>query len=149
MAERERHPATWPSQRPTECRYRILENHSRSHSKGTCSLSSSPDSINDLQCKQGAGVTIHTLSLANNDLDHLKQLERLPMNLPDIRALDLSGNPIKAFGELDNLAIRISASTLPFRASNIGVGRPHSPGLQEGGCRPERLLYTMRARKFS
>ncbi|OCF38158.1 nuclear RNA export factor 1/2 [Kwoniella heveanensis BCC8398] len=53
--------------------------------------------------QKGAGVTIHTLSLANNDLDHLKQLERLPMNLPDIRALDLSGNPIKAFGELDNL----------------------------------------------
>ncbi|WVR07757.1 hypothetical protein IAU60_004800 [Kwoniella sp. DSM 27419] len=53
--------------------------------------------------QKGAGITIHTLSLAGNNLDQLRQLEKLPNILPDIRALDLSGNPIKAFIELDNL----------------------------------------------
>ncbi|WRT70302.1 uncharacterized protein IL334_007300 [Kwoniella shivajii] len=53
--------------------------------------------------QKGAGITIHTLSLANNNLDHLFQLQRLPLTLPDIRALDLSGNPIKHISELDHL----------------------------------------------
>ncbi|WWC94780.1 hypothetical protein V866_001629 [Kwoniella sp. B9012] len=53
--------------------------------------------------QKGAGITVLTLSLANNNLDHLAQLSKLPLTLPDIRALDLSGNPIKNIGELDNL----------------------------------------------
>nr|XP_019044229.1 nuclear RNA export factor 1/2 [Kwoniella bestiolae CBS 10118]OCF23159.1 nuclear RNA export factor 1/2 [Kwoniella bestiolae CBS 10118] len=53
--------------------------------------------------QKGAGITVLTLSLANNNLEHLAQLSKLPLTLPDIRALDLSGNPIKNIGELDNL----------------------------------------------
>nr|XP_019010256.1 nuclear RNA export factor 1/2 [Kwoniella pini CBS 10737]OCF49037.1 nuclear RNA export factor 1/2 [Kwoniella pini CBS 10737] len=53
--------------------------------------------------QKGAGITIHTLSLANNNLDHLSQLSKLPLTLPDIRALDLSGNPIRSINELDHL----------------------------------------------
>ncbi|KAK8853149.1 hypothetical protein IAR55_003850 [Kwoniella newhampshirensis] len=53
--------------------------------------------------QKAASITIHTLSLANNNLDHLRQLEKLPMWLPHIRALDLSRNPIRSFNELDNI----------------------------------------------
>ncbi|WWC91628.1 uncharacterized protein L201_006574 [Kwoniella dendrophila CBS 6074] len=53
--------------------------------------------------QKGAGITIHTLSLANNNLDRLDQLSKLPLTLPDIRALDLSGNPIRGLSELDHL----------------------------------------------
>ena len=33
----------------------------------------------------------------------LNQLSRLPFSLPDLRALDLSNNPIRRVGELDEL----------------------------------------------
>jgi nuclear RNA export factor len=52
---------------------------------------------------QPTGVPIHTLSLANNDFHHLRQLNRLPRALPYLRALDLSNNPIRTVGELDVL----------------------------------------------
>ncbi|RSH91777.1 nuclear mRNA export, poly(A)+RNA binding protein [Saitozyma podzolica] len=46
---------------------------------------------------------IYTLSLANNDFHHLRSLNRLPYSLPHLRALDLSNNPVRTFGELDVL----------------------------------------------
>ncbi|OXC70687.1 hypothetical protein AYX13_00667 [Cryptococcus neoformans] len=63
-------------------------------------------------------ITIHTLSLANNNFSHLKQLEKLPIWLPDIRALDLSGNPINHISELDN----ILASGEKKGKANAGMG---------------------------
>ncbi|WVQ84306.1 hypothetical protein IAT38_006458 [Cryptococcus sp. DSM 104549] len=48
-------------------------------------------------------ITITTLSLARNNLTHLRQLEKLPICLPDITALDLSDNPIGSFSELDHI----------------------------------------------
>ena len=36
-------------------------------------------------------------------MDGLHQLERLPYSLPHLRALDLSDNPIRHIGELDEL----------------------------------------------
>ena len=52
------------------------------------------------------GSPIHTLSLADNDLDNLKQLDRLPFFLQHIRALDLSNNPVRSVAELDVLLAR-------------------------------------------
>ncbi|BEI86932.1 hypothetical protein CcaverHIS002_0702780 [Cutaneotrichosporon cavernicola] len=46
---------------------------------------------------------IHTLSLANNNFTNLAPLQKLPICLPYIRALDLSGNPIHKSDELKHL----------------------------------------------
>jgi nuclear RNA export factor len=46
---------------------------------------------------------IVTLSLANNNFNHLVPLQKLPNALPYIRALDLSGNPIHKADELKHL----------------------------------------------
>jgi nuclear RNA export factor len=43
------------------------------------------------------------LSLANNGLKNLAQLQRLAFSLSSVRALDLSGNPIHNVAELDTL----------------------------------------------
>nr|ODN94037.1 nuclear RNA export factor 1/2 [Cryptococcus depauperatus CBS 7841] len=63
-------------------------------------------------------ITIHTLSLANNHFHDLRQLDRLPFWLPDIRALDLSGNPVKHIVELDHLL----ASGEKKGKANAGMG---------------------------
>jgi len=41
--------------------------------------------------------------LARNDFHDLVQLDKLPWALPHLRALDLSGNPIRRTVELDHL----------------------------------------------
>lgn len=46
---------------------------------------------------------IHTLSLARNGFRSLHQLQRLPICLPYIRALDLSDNPVPKSDELKHL----------------------------------------------
>lgn len=43
------------------------------------------------------------MSLANNNFSQLAQLQKLPICLPYIRALDLSGNPIHKSDELKHL----------------------------------------------
>ena len=43
------------------------------------------------------------MSLANNDFRDLRQLEKLALALPNLRALDLSDNPIGRYTELDTL----------------------------------------------
>nr|KIR88407.1 nuclear RNA export factor 1/2 [Cryptococcus tetragattii IND107] len=76
-------------------------------------------------------ITIHTLSLANDNFSHLKQLEKLPIWLPDIRALDLSGNPINHISELDN----ILASGEKKGKANAGMGSLKSlVELKLNGC---------------
>lgn len=52
---------------------------------------------------QATKVPIHTLSLASNGFTDLRQLSRISYSLNHIRALDLSQNPIRDVGELDNL----------------------------------------------
>ncbi|ODO05700.1 hypothetical protein I350_04760 [Cryptococcus amylolentus CBS 6273] len=74
---------------------------------------------------------IHTLTLGSNDLHHLKQLEKLPFWLPDIRALDLSDNPINHIAELDN----ILASGEKKGKANAGMGSLKSlVELKLNGC---------------
>lgn len=61
---------------------------------------------------------IHTLSLADNDFNTLHQLARLPSSLPYLRALDLSGNPIRHVTMLDELL----SSTEKKGKANAGMG---------------------------
>lgn len=68
-----------------------------------CEYSSSlpkPFIDNQLQEKN---ITIHTLSLAKNHYKDLTHLSQVPRFLPNLRALDLSENPIREASALDQL----------------------------------------------